>query len=547
MQKEKLLLKKQFRWLYLLVLFFCMSAASFAQSGGGSGSGPGGPPPPPGSYGQWPTLLVNEDDAPAPSACGDSDTYTVTVRNGGTACSSAKLKVTLPSGFEYKQNSVSVTPNTATATQESVQGQVLMIALNLPAATPATGATNFKVSFKAKANCTTIATAAASPDQKPKIAYELILTSCGFTNQSGFGQVINVNFAALQTTVTPAVSVQPVGAVIERTIKVKNTGNGKLKSFKVKATLGSGLQLADNTIPVVAGYTVTHAGDEYTFTAQGTDFLDPGEIVSFTRKVKVVNCNNLIETYKATYGCGTTYQDCSYTDEAEATKIIQTSIDATVRPRVLVDNDWSESEANGSRPASRYCFDTDYYRIFKIQNTGQATALNYRFTIWTMSNSENFSTYFYDQYELSEDQSFSGVTLQTPIVKDNHTHPNTALTGVQGQVKGMTITIPTIEVGKTYYLRFKLRNNNYLPGAACDQKPVIFNYAYIQYTADYQTANTCGTSPIYPGGNRTTQSAVHNYFGAVHESSFSAIPGQELPMRLRTNFYHNPGNIKPGL
>ncbi|WP_372473982.1 hypothetical protein AB4865_01545 [Capnocytophaga sp. ARDL2] len=243
MQKEKLFLKRQFRWLYAIVLFFCMSAFSFGQNGGTIG-GPGTPPPSGGSYGAWPTLLVNEDNSPTPSACGDPDTYTVTVRNGGTACSSAKLKVILPGGFVYEPNSVSVSQNTigATATYESYTGQELTIALNIPQATSTVGAQNFKVSFKAKANCETIATASVAPDQKPKMTYQLLLDSCagGATqNQSGFGQAINVNFAVLQTTVTPATSVKPVGAEIERTIKVRNTGNGTLKNFKVKATLGA--------------------------------------------------------------------------------------------------------------------------------------------------------------------------------------------------------------------------------------------------------------------------------------------------------------------
>ncbi|WP_372473981.1 Ig-like domain-containing protein [Capnocytophaga sp. ARDL2] len=298
--------------------------------------------------------------------------------------------------------------------------------------------------------------------------------------------------------------------------------------------------------PTVSGWTVTYSNNEYTFAAQGATSLAPGQEVSFTRKVKINSCENLTESYEAVYGCGTVYQECTYQGQNNAKVNVQNSIDTTVRPKVVIHNNWSESEANGSRPANRYCLDTDYYRIFKIENEGQATALNYKFTIWTIGDNASFSTFFYDQYELSENENFSGATIQTDAQKEYHTQQNASLTGANGKVRSMVVTIPTIEPGKIYYLRFKLRNNNYLSTVACENKPNIFNLGYVQRVATYQSANTCGAAITYDGGNRTTQSAVNNYYGLTHESSFSAVHGQEIPVKLRSNIYHSPGNSKAG-
>lgn len=481
---------------------------------------------------QNPQLLSAIDNMPAPSACGEASTYTVTVRTGTSAHQNINLEVTLPVDFEYESGSAITTNNVGTASFVSYDTSTrkLVIKLDIPATTTAS---DMKISFKARVNCGAIATASLSADKKPKIGYLLN----GGIFGAGEGQGINVKYAALVTTVTPQSSNVAAGDVIERTIRVNNNGYGTIQSFTVSTTIGTGLEIVSSDLTGNTGWKVEETEKGVYQFSDGT--LLSGASVSIKQTVKVNACSELTSSYKASYGC--TPKECTYPELSNATANPTVTIDRTKVPNVVitvVKSDGTELTTTETNVGA-YCFDSDITHYLKIENKGTAGAKDLVLELLTSIDGElTGSTYFVDNsYEISDNIGFTGaLTSITPSNNSTVWDSNLGdVFGTTGKKNRVYLPISSIAQGQTLYLRFKTRNNSYVTGTNCGDKRSGFLYGGINRLYTYSNANVCSGTKNFtvPNGTLIGAQGLRLEGGNIGASMISSDPKDIYKGRFR--------------
>ncbi|GJQ07744.1 hypothetical protein CAPN010_19020 [Capnocytophaga cynodegmi] len=446
---------------------------------------------------QEPKLLPAIDNMPAPSACGEASTYTVTVRTGTSAHQNINLDVTLPVDFEYESGSIITTNNIGTASFVSYDSSTrkLVIKLDIPGTT---AASDMKISFKARVNCGAIATASLPADKKPKMGYVLN----GGTFGAGVGQTINVMYAALVPTITPQSSNVAVGDIIDRTISVRNNGIGTINSFTVSTTIGTGLEIVSSELTGNTGWKVEEIGKGLYQFSEG--ILSSGASVSIKQTVKVNACSELTSSYKVSYGC--TPKECTYPELSNAIANPTITIDRTKVPNVVVTLVKSDGTALAGANVGAYCFDNDITHYLKIENKGTAGAKDLVLDLLTsIDGNLTGSTYFVDNsYEISENIGFTGaltsIAPSKSTVWDSASGKVFATTGKNNRVY---LPVNSIAQGQVIYLRFKTRNNSYITGINCGDKRSGFLYGGINRSYTYNNANICSGTRNFSVPNAT--------------------------------------------
>src|SRR5690606_6103129 len=184
-----------------------------------------------------------------------------------------------------------------------------------------------------------------------------------------------------------------------RTVTLQNSGNGYINEFTIERDLGDDLTLVSSDLPgTVDGWTVTETTPG-TYVFSGST-LAPGATVSFDETVEMTSCGSINTIYEAYYGC----TDRCTISNVDDTKTAVITVDNSRRP-VL--------QRSVERVDGNYrCFDEDYTVVWKITNTGTATAtgIQLRFGSFYGANDDGYgSTHVVlgAGYEMADDPDFT--------------------------------------------------------------------------------------------------------------------------------------------
>lgn len=289
---------------------------------------------------------INADLA-APNLEVENGAKTLKVRINKTkdACAEGKLSIKLPSGFMYVKNSVKidgqalVSPAVETINTDGV---------TIPIAVPQGASGYVEVTYDVEAFC-----AALKVNVADRFA-TYTLKGCD-AEATAKGNIINLQFAVLNISVTPNLTMGLVGQELTRTITVKNSGTGGLPAFRVPVNYGNGIvrsQEGQEILPT--GLTFNESDNTYSYVG---NFV-AGSTLTFTEKVTINNCVGLLSTYEAIYGKG-----CERNNNDKASVAVQ--IDDSKRPRLVITD---------VSAVQTVCMGGTYNHVWKIENTGNAPA-----------------------------------------------------------------------------------------------------------------------------------------------------------------------------
>ncbi|WP_211285301.1 T9SS type B sorting domain-containing protein, partial [Capnocytophaga canimorsus] len=487
----------------MVVAMFFTTTIGFSQS-------------PPTSY----AVLVGETDPPQPSVCGDAGEYVVELILGNTASNDATLEITLPNDFEYEDGSIQA--NVGSATFQSRSGNKVILKLNVPATS--TTSPKMSIRFRARTLCGAIATTVQGAT-KPKILYRLIGVG---TEQIKSSKDINVLYAALQTSITPSAVNLPSGEQVERTIDLRNGGNGTIKSFRIKTTLGAGLQIVSSDTSPATDWTVSDDGaGTYEFSG---GVLAPGQTVSIKQTVRLQGCTDFSSSYTATYGCDA-LASCDYPEINAATETPAISLDNTKKPILEIIHVGADGNPLTVAKNGGLCLDTDIYHYIKIENKGQGVAKDLIFTIETSTGDRFGSTYFIENsYEMADDHAFTQ-NVETPILTAPMAGDGYKWKAEWGGRFGTTgkhwlyeMRLRDIPAGGALYVRVKSRNNSATVG--CATTPANLAYGYIVSKVRYSNANQCVTSAPVTTNQTPINVGQEIDFRGFNEASVSVEGGK---------------------
>ncbi|GIJ97020.1 hypothetical protein CAPN001_15890 [Capnocytophaga stomatis] len=493
---------------------------------------------------QNPQLKSLEDAPPQPSVCGLAETYTVTIQLGTTPQNNVDFRVVLPEYFKYDDSGVQVTQGSVSGVVYNSVSRELTMKLEIPATSA--GVSQMKVSFKARVLCGGAESADVADNQRPRMGY--YLGAFG----SGNSQPIIVKYAVLQTAVTPAASNLPVSGTVERTITVKNGGQGAVQSFKLATTIDSGLQIISSDFTGLSGgWTAKEEASTpgiYQFSGGN---LQPGESVIIKQVVKVIACTGLNSSYKSSYGCT---EECVSTAIKNTTARPVISADRTPRPSLeFTSINQDGSPVNRSSREGALCMDTDITHIWKIENKGNAAASDLEMTIYTDSQGlQTGSTYFIqgsDSFQWDTDLNFANpknltISEQTTWANDGERFgTNTQLRYLKAKLDGEIIA------GQVIYVRFKTKNNSYKSTTSCEQKSKELSFGAIKLNHTYKNANICSNNLNFSINHQTMQAVQTIKLDGVNVAGVMVSDGQVYDGKFVFSLFNHGdagGRIMPG-
>jgi gliding motility-associated-like protein len=162
-------------------------------------------------------------------------------------------------------------------------------------------------------------------------------------------QLIEKSFVG-GTTINYNLSNPSIGDIIDRRIKIKNGGTSRLDTVVFTSTTHSSLRVMSYPslgIPYVPAFVpgansrqeIKLAGAAFTGIGNNDMYLDPGEEVTFFEKVEILDCQNTVSDFTASWGCGAS---ACQTEQTENRIIFATSA-----PRISVNVAVDTSECYG--------------------------------------------------------------------------------------------------------------------------------------------------------------------------------------------------------
>src|SRR5690606_24870893 len=156
-------------------------------------------------------------------------------------------------------------------------GQEVTVSVNIPAG-PASE--EIEVTFNAKALCNIIGSATDSI-----VTYTL--NGCNGSAQTGTSETINIRYAVLRVSDTPAPIVGNLNEQPERTITIRNQGNGEISEFTLDRISGGGQSQFSDDYAILAGLGwIVDASNPNQIHVTGFS-LKCGESISFKEKVQI--------------------------------------------------------------------------------------------------------------------------------------------------------------------------------------------------------------------------------------------------------------------
>ncbi|MFK8267872.1 Ig-like domain-containing protein, partial [Capnocytophaga cynodegmi] len=504
---------------------------------------------------QNPQLKSQEDAPPQPSVCGVAETYTVTIQTGNVAHNDVNFRVVLPEHFEYDNSGVQVTQGgSVTNISYNSSSREITMNLNIPASSTVA---QMKVSFKARVLCGGAESADVADNQRPRMGYYL------GTFGSGNSQPIIVKYAVLQTSVAPQSSNLPVSGTVERTITVRNGGQGAVQSFKLVTTIDSGLEIVSSDLTGLpngwAATQDTNAPGTYQFSGGN---LAPGQSIAIKQVVKVKACSGLTSSYKASYGC--TPEECTSSNINNTTAKPTITADKTPRPDIVITAVNADGSPVGTVGANgrlsnitaregALCLDTDITHIWKIENKGSAAATDLEIIFSTpVQGIETGSTYFMqggDSFQWDTDINFGSpqsLALSNFATWDklgDRFNTNSQLRHLKAKLNS------EISAGQTVYIRFKTRNNSFKSSVTCEEKSSRFSFGGITRELSYKNANVCSNNLNFSVASTVMQSPQSFLFEGNNVAGAMVENGQEYDGKFVFSLFHHGvggGSIKPG-
>ncbi|ERJ60928.1 T9SS C-terminal target domain-containing protein [Sphingobacterium paucimobilis] len=276
-------------------------------------------------------------------------TFRVRINKTATECTDGSLNIKLPSGFKYVSGTAKVGGANPSSEEVSNDNNAVTIPLGI---IPADASGYVEVSFDVEALCGALSLKV----EDRFVTYTL--KGCGAPTEGvkANGNIINLQFAVLNISVTPNLTMGLVGQELTRTITVKNSGTGGLPAFKLPVNYGNGIirsQEGQEALPT--GLTFNENDNTYSYNG---NFV-AGSTLTFTEKVTINNCEGLLSTYEAVYGKG-----CERNNKDKASVAVE--IDDSKRPRLVI--------TDVSDPAQMVCMGKTYTHKWVVKNTGNAPA-----------------------------------------------------------------------------------------------------------------------------------------------------------------------------
>jgi PKD repeat protein len=404
-------------------------------------------------------------------ACGNNDTFTVTVYNTSTTDTfkNAKLYVSMPTGMRYKAGSVS-----GSGVSQFNIDTLNKPKFNLPQILPSS---NLQITFLASAGCGVNtsglltntytlrynATQVYSSSSSSYSAYSASLSINSITNQTG-----NLNLCY---------------DTLKRNITITNSGNGHITSFLFTITKQSNVIIHN-----INKGSVTTSGNTYYVSVGANDFKTIGdndslfelnESIVIEETVVAGGVNNLGETYSLTWGCNS--QNCQ-TVNSSATMTVNLSLvpNLSFSPSTSLNTCYGGSNASNMQ--------------LRIINTGSAVAENIDIDIYQTINGNYAyrSTYYtrIDQNSFTNTQNgqTSSVSPTSYIATNNHTCFNSTQA-----IGSVTLRLPKIDVGDTAILRWNVYSCCQGPNSSSNQEAFGWSFS-AQYGTPCRT-NTFSQNP----------------------------------------------------
>ncbi len=245
------------------------------------------------------------------------NTYTITIENSSSQpITDIVVHNFMPTpGFTYVPGSSSLSaPGCSSTSDPSVNGNELIWDIDSICGSGITlnPGQSLTIDFAMETHCD-----AVSGSDNVHVDYNI----GGSPSSEDTSLSIEVLPGALTITKTPSVVSASVGENVTWTIKVENTGIGKIKNVEITDVLGAGLSLVStNPSGNVNGQTITWNSSNISQLAE----MNPGDYVEITVEAQVVSCENLDNVADARWGCdgGATCFDTSV-DGGTATASVQ--------------------------------------------------------------------------------------------------------------------------------------------------------------------------------------------------------------------------------
>ncbi|KAA5531706.1 HYR-like domain-containing protein, partial [Paenimyroides baculatum] len=423
--------------------------------------------------------LVTDSAVPVLDVCSDYQQFTVKIGRGSTACPNGKLKIELPTGFELESGSVKVGGVPATVSGQTTQE--VTVDVNIPSG-PASQ--EIEVTYNAKALCSAI----SSTITDPSVSYTL--QGCTGVIVPKSSETINIRYAVLRIDVTPNPIIGNINDVVERTISIRNQGNGELPVFTFERILGGGLSQVsyDYSSLTSLGWVVTVSGNQLIFSGANANLkFKSGETLSFKEKVQIVSCALTPTNYEVFYGCSTKCTDAAV--NSTATHII--NLNTPNAPQLSI---------TAAQPVIN-CFNGLGQNTWTVTNTGSAATGVIEFEIGTQDLLGYIST--------------SGITVNgNPAVftVTPGTNPKT-----------VKIQLPAIAGGANAVVSFfQYYGAPTGTPASCLSAPEQFGTGQNYFNASYTYTGAC--APITTG--RVVSSEVSYSYGGMHIGEVDIVAGQ---------------------
>ncbi|SFS80498.1 DUF7507 domain-containing protein [Sphingobacterium wenxiniae] len=390
-------------------------------------------------------------------------TFRLRIAKAVHACSDGVLQITLPAGFRYAPNSMVYAEGITARGAVTVTDNVVTVPINIEA-----GATSSygELAFGVETLC------GVGLDGGNNLTYAL--TGCGISGtETKTSNTVNIRFAVLQVTVSPASTAGLIGDQRSRTITVRNVGNASVPGFVLNADYGAGLVRESSNVAAPWSY------NDNVYTYAGS--LAPNAAVSFNETVRINGCGNLNTTFEAFYG---QHNDCEPGDQNEAEASIE--IDRTIRPNMVI--------TPKTTPVIG-CLGQSYRHEWTIKNEGNGRASSIVLTI----NGGSGST-------------ISAVAMTSGTV--------TAGPGAN------QYTISTLEPGAEETISFEQFYP--LPSQGCiNGAHVIGNTSYELSYAHAESCAVGGGTPAYTIGNTETKPALRFAISGENVGEVDIIEGQD--------------------
>ena len=285
----------------------------------------------------------------------ETHTYTITLQNTSSdSITNIVVHNTMPTtGFSYVSGSSSInSPSCSSTSDPSISGTELIWDIDTVCGSSITlnPGDSLTIQFDMRSDCD-----AVSGSDNVHVDYNI----GGSPSSDDTAISIDVLPGTLTITKTPAVISAALGDTVTWTIKVENTGLGKVKNVEITDTLNSGLSyLSSNPSGTVNGQIITWDSSIIPALAE----MNPGDYVEITIDATVIACDNLDNSADVKWGCdsSSTCFDTS-TDGGTATASVQFIVKS---PNL----DFTPPDVNFN-----YCEDTQTVS-FQITNSGDGTA-----------------------------------------------------------------------------------------------------------------------------------------------------------------------------